>query len=400
MGKISKPLTGIKVLDFTHLLAGPYCTMLLGDMGADVVKVEPPGGGDSTRRQGPPFHNGQGLTFLAANRNKRSITLDLRSEADAASARALAQKADVIVENFRPGVMKRLGLDYQTLGAANPRLVFCSLSGFGQDGPYAEKGAFDLTVQAIGGYMSITGERDGAPIKLGTSAFDIVAGLHAFSGILAALYQREHTGRGRRIETSLLEGQVAFLVNAGLEYLLTGNNPEKWGSEHSQSAPYKAFRSKDGWVAIAAAVQPLFERFTQAMGRPDIAQDPRFAAPGDRVRNREALYEILDPLVANVPSSELMRRLEEAKVPCEPVNRMSEVFNDPQVLHRGMVQQVEHAAYGPVSLIGSAIKYDDVDLAADWQAPPLFGEHTAQVLRDWLGTPADGSNPQGEHHAN
>ncbi|MBK8739005.1 MAG: CoA transferase [Betaproteobacteria bacterium] len=387
MTDISKPLAGVKVLDFTHLLAGPYCTMLLGDMGADVVKVEPPGGGDSTRTQGPPFHNGQGLTFLAANRNKRSITLDLRDPAGAATAKALAREADIIVENFRPGVMKRLGLDYETLSALHPRLIFCSLSGFGHDGPYAEKGAFDLTVQAIGGYMSITGERDGPPIKLGTSAFDIVAGLHAFSGILAALYQREQTGRGRSIETSLLEGQVAFLINAGLEYLLTGKNPQKWGSEHSQAAPYKAFKAKDGWVAIAAAVQPLFERFVAALGRPDIAADPRFASPGDRVDHREALYALLDALVAEVPAKELMRRLEEAKVPCEPVNRMNEVFNDPQVLHRGMVQSVEHAVYGRVSLIGSAIKYNDVDLAADWRAPPLFGEHTAQVISDWLGTP-------------
>ncbi len=386
MAKISKPLTGVKVLDFTHLLAGPYCTMLLGDMGADVVKVEPPGGGDSTRRQGPPFHSGQGLTFLAANRNKRSIKLDLHAEADALTARSLAQQADVIVENFRPGVMKRLGLDYSSLKAKNPRLVFCSLSGFGQDGPYAEKGAFDLTVQAIGGYMSITGERNGRPIKLGTSAFDIVAGLHAFSGILAALYQRQQTGLGRHVETSLLEGQVAFLINAGLEYLLTGKNPEKWGSEHPQAVPYKAFKAKDGWVAIAAAVQPLFERFVEALRRPDIAKDPRFATPNARVDNRDALYALLDTLVADVSARELMRLLEKAKVPCEPVNQMSDVFKDPQVRHRGMIRDVEHAEYGRVSLIGSAIKYNDVDLAADWRAPPLFGEHTEQVVNEWLGT--------------
>lgn len=389
MTRVDKPLAGVKVLDFTHLLAGPYCTMLLGDMGADVVKVEPPGGGDSTRRQGPPFHNGQGLTFLAANRNKRSIMLDLRSEADASTALALAQQADVIVENFRPGVMKRLGLDYVSLKAKNPRLVFCSLSGFGHDGPYAEKGAFDLTVQAIGGYMSITGERDGAPIKLGTSAFDIVAGLHAFSGILAGLYQRQQTGLGRHVETSLLEGEVAFLINAGLEYLLTGENPGKWGSEHSQAVPYKAFKAKDGWVAIAAAVQPLFERFTQALGWADIARDPRFATPDARVENRDALYAILDPIVAEMPSEDLMALLEKAQVPSAPVNQMSDVFNDPQVRHRGMIQEVEHAEYGRVSLIGSAIKFDDLDLAADWRAPPLFGEHTEQVLADWLGASSE-----------
>lgn len=389
MTATSKPLAGIKVLDFTHLLAGPYCTMLLGDMGADVVKIEPPGGGDSTRSQGPPFHNGQGLTFLAANRNKRSVMLDLRSEKGAQVAKAMAAKADVIVENFRPGVMKRLGLDYDTVSKTNARLIFCSLSGFGHDGPYAEKGAFDLTVQAIGGYMSLTGERNGAPIKLGTSAFDIVAGLHAFSGILGSLYQREQTGKGRRVETSLLEGQIAFLINAGLEYLLTGNNPSKWGSEHPQAAPYKAFKTKDGWVAIAAAIQPLYERFVDAIGRAELATDPRFATPPARVENRDALYAILDAVVVEIPMRDLMQRLDAAKVPCEPVNQMSDVFKDPQVLHRGMVKEVEHTAYGRVSLIGSAIKYSDVDLSAGWLPPPLFGEHTQEVVDEWVGAAPD-----------
>lgn len=379
-----KPLSGIKVLDFTHLLAGPYCTMLLGDMGADVVKVEPPGG-DSTRHQGPPFHQGLGLTYLAANRNKRSVTLDLRNAEARAVGQALAAKADVIVQNFRPGVMERLGLDYVRLAKVNPRLVYCSLSGFGLSGPLAEKGAFDLTIQAIGGYMSITGERGGAPVKLGTSAFDLVAGLHALSGILAALVQRDRTGRGEHVQTSLLEGEVAFLVNAGLEAVLAGTEPTKWGSEHAQAVPYKAFQVSDGWIAIAAAVQPLFEAFVKVIGLEELIRDPRFATPKDRVTHRTELYDILDRHLLNTKVEELVRQLDAVGVPCAPVNSVGEVMRHPQVLECGMLKEVQHPSYGVVSLIGSAIKFADTDLSQGWRAPPLLGEHTQDVIKEWGG---------------
>ena len=255
MQEASKPLSGIRVLDFSRFFAGPYCAQLLGDLGADVVKVESPGGGDPLRQQGPPFIHGNGITWYATNRNKRSITLDLRSADGSSTARDLCLKADVVIENFRPDIMGRMGLDYASLAVQAPRLVYASISGFGPDGPDAGLGAFDLTIQGVGGYMSITGPREGAPVKLGTSGFDMLAGMNCHSAILAALLQRERTGKGQHVTTSLLESEVAFLANAALEYLMTGQEPQKWGSEHAQQVPYKAFETSDGWAVIGAGFQ-------------------------------------------------------------------------------------------------------------------------------------------------
>lgn len=378
-----KPLAGIKVLDFTRLFAGPFCTMLLGDLGADVVKVEAPEG-DPIRYQGPPFHKDHAFSFLAANRNKRSILIDMKTQDGRALARRLALAADVIVENFRPDVMDRLGLDYETLAAENPRLIFVSMSGFGANGPYSEKGAFDLTIQAEGGYMSLTGERDGAPIKLGTSAFDLVCGQYAMGAVATALFDRARTGKGQRIETSLFESEISFLVDAGIEYLTTGVSKGKWGSEHAQQVPYKAFEAADGWVVIGAGVQNLFERFLKVIARTDLLADPRFADLSGRVANRDALHAILDAEVRRFTVEELVAQLNAAKVPCSPINNMEQVFNHPQALHRAMVQQVEHPQYGPLSVIGPAVKYSGFDVAAGWTAPPLLGEHTQAVTADWL----------------
>jgi succinate--hydroxymethylglutarate CoA-transferase len=379
-----KPLSGIKVLDFTRLFAGPFCTMLLGDLGADVVKVEAPEG-DPIRYQGPPFYKSHAFSFLAANRNKRSIVIDMRSAEGKALALELARKADVIVENFRPGVMQRMGLGYETLAAQNPRLIFVSMSGFGASGPYSEKGAFDLTIQAEGGYMSITGERNGAPIKLGTSAFDLVCGQYAMSAIATALFDRERTGKGQRIETSLFESEITYLMDAGMQYLTTGESKGKWGSEHAQLVPYKAFQAADGWVVIGAGVQNLFERFLQVIGRADLLTDARFSDLKARVANRDALHEILDAELRRFKVAELVEKLDAAKVPCSPINNMEQVFTHPQALHRGMVQKVEHAGYGEVNVIGPAVKYGGFDIAAEWSAPPLLGEHNDIVKKDWLG---------------
>jgi succinate--hydroxymethylglutarate CoA-transferase len=379
-----KPLTGIKVLDFTRLFAGPFCTMLLGDLGADVVKVEAPEG-DPIRYQGPPFYKNHAFSFLAANRNKRSVVIDMRSAEGKSLALELAQKADVIVENFRPGVMQRMGLGYETLAAKNSRLIFVSMSGFGASGPYSEKGAFDLTIQAEGGYMSITGERNGTPIKLGTSAFDLVCGQYAMSAITTALFDRERTGKGQLIETSLFEGEITYLMDAGMQYLTTGESKGKWGSEHAQLVPYKAFQAADGWVVIGAGVQNLFERFLQVIGRTDLVTDPRFADVKARVANRDEVHKILDAEVRRFKVAEIVEKLDAAKVPCSPINNMEQVFTHPQALHRGMVQKVEHADYGEVNVIGPAVKYGGFDIAADWSAPPLLGEHNDTVKKDWLG---------------
>jgi len=379
-----KPLTGIKVLDFTRLFAGPFCTMLLGDLGADVAKVEAPEG-DPIRYQGPPFYKKHSFSFLAANRNKRSITIDIKSSEGKTLARKLALAADVIVENFRPGVMKRLGLDYESLRTERPGLIYVSMSGFGGDGPFSEVGAFDLTIQAEGGYMSLTGERNGEPIKLGTSAFDLVCGQYAMGAVMTALFDRTRTGKGQLIETSLFEGEISFLVDAGMQYLTTGVSKGKWGSEHAQLVPYKAFEASDGWVVIGAGAQNLFERFLEVIGRMDMLADARFAELSGRVTNRDTLYEILDKEVRRFTVADLVKKLADAQVPCSPINNMEQVFNHPQALHRGMVQKVEHADYGPLSVIGPAVKYSGFDVASEWQAPPLLGEHTEAVSKDWLG---------------
>ena len=380
-----KPLSGIRVLDFTRFYAGPFCTMLLGDLGADVVKVEVPGNGDPLREQGPPFYKGHGMSFLAGNRNKRSVVLDMKTAHGKSLAFDLARKADVIVDNFRPGVMGRLGLGYDEVAAANPQVVYASISGMGADGPDADIGTFDLTIQAIGGFMSITGERNSRPIKLGTSVFDLVCAQYAMGAIVTALFDRTRTGRGQRIETSRLESEITFLVDAGIEYLVMGQVREKWGSEHAALVPYKAFKTADGWAVIGAGNQNLFAAFLKVIGREDLKADPRFSTVADRVKNREQLYEILDREVLAHKTSDLMKALRAAKVPCGPVNDMKQVFTHPQALHRGMVQKVRHPHYGEISVIGPAVKYSGCDITQGWTAPPEVGEHTTEVLHEWLG---------------
>jgi succinate---hydroxymethylglutarate CoA-transferase len=380
----NKPLSGMRVVDFSRFFAGPYCAQLLGDLGAEVVKVELPGNGDPLRIQGPPFLHGNGITFLATNRNKRSLTLDMQTEDGRKVARRLCLKADVVLENFRPDVMPRLGLGYESLAKDNPRLVYASISGFGADGPDMNLGAFDLTIQAVGGYMSITGERGRAPIKLGTSAFDMLAGMNCHSAILAALLQRSVTGKGQKVETSLLEAEVAFLVNAALEYLITGVEPRKWGSEHAQQVPYKAFKTADGWAVIGAGFPNFYEAFCKLLGREDLLTDPRFADMPGRVTNREVLYGILDAEVVKHKTGKLIGELEAAKVPCAPVNNMQQVFSHRQVRHRGMQQTLHHPGYGDVPSLGAAAKYSGFEVTAGWTAPPLLGEDSDAVLREWL----------------
>ena len=304
-------------------------------------------------------------------------------------ARDLCLKADVVIENFRPDVMPRLGLDYASMAGENPRMVYASISGFGADGPDMKLGAFDLTIQAVGGYMSITGERGGAPIKLGTSAFDLITGMNCHAAILAALLQRSVTGKGQKIETSLLESEVAFLINAALEYLMTGEEPQKWGSEHAQIVPYKAFKTADGWVVIGAAYPNLYAGFCKVLGRTDLVTDPRFADMPGRVTNREELYRILDAEVAKHSTAEMMAGLEAAKVPFAPVNNMQQVFSHRQVKHRGMLQTLHHPVYGDVPSLGAAVKYSGFEVTEGWSAPPLLGEDTDAVLREWLSLSDD-----------
>lgn len=349
-----------------------------------MVKVEIPGDGDPLRIQGPPFHHGNGITFYATNRNKRSLTLDMQTDEGKKVARRLCLKADVMLDNFRPDVMPRLGLGYESLAKENPRLVYASISGFGADGPDMKQGAFDLTIQAVGGYMSITGERGGAPIKLGTSAFDMLAGMNCHAAIIAALLQRSVTGLGQKVETSLIEAEVAFLVNAALEYLITGVEPQKWGSEHAQQVPYKAFHTADGWAVIAAGFPNLYRDFCKVLGREDLITDPRFADMANRVTHRDALYGILDAEVLKHATASIIAALDAMKVPCAPVNNMQQVFSHRQVKHRRMQIVLNHPVYGEVPSLGAAAKYSSFEVTDGWTAPPLLGEDTDAVLREWL----------------
>lgn len=399
---MSKPLSGLKVLDLTRFYAGPFCTMLLGDHGADIAKVEAPGG-DQTRRQGPPFMAENGMSFFASNRNKRSIVIDTKKAEGRELLVELAKKADIVVENFRPSVLKRMGIDYETISATNPGVIYASLSALGSDGPEAERGGFDVTVQAEFGFMSISGERNGKPIKQGTSVFDLVTGLYAYAGIVSALLQKAKTGKGQRVETSLMEAQATFLVDAAMEYLISGHIRKRWGSEHPQIVPYKAFATADGYLVIGAGYQTVYEPFARAIGREDLIADLRFATMRDRVVNREKMYEILDAEIARYTTDKLIEKLNAAGIPNAPVNDMSQVFKHPQLLHRGMLLHLQHPVYGSAPTLGSAIKYSNFDIANGWQPPPLLNEGAADIVAEWLGAgshggaiPAENVDPRGE----
>lgn len=380
----AKPLSGVKVLDFSRILAGPFCTMLLGDLGADVVKVES-FEGDPIRDQGPPFYNHMSMGFMAANRNKRSLCADLKDPDDIAKIKSLAQVADVVVESFRPGVMERLGIGPDDMMALNPRLIYARISGMGASGPLKNQGAFDLTTQALGGFMSITGEKDGPPVKLGTSVFDLVTGQYAMGAITAALHQRHHTGQGALIETSLYEGLISFLVDAGMEWLLMGTLRERLGSEHASLVPYRAFRTADGWLIIAAGVQAHYKQFVELLGLPELADDSRFAELRDRVKNRKALDTYLDPAVERFSTDAMCQKLESAGIPCSRVNTLDTVFTDDQTLARNMVVPIQHEDGTSTPVIGPAVKYSSFDVAKGWTAPPSLGADTDSVLVDWLG---------------
>lgn len=384
MAGAEKPLAGIKVLDLTRFYAGPFCSMHLGDHGADVLKIELPSG-DPTRRQGPPFHGGNGMTFMAANRNKRSLVLDAKTDEGRKLLFRLACAADVVVENFRPPVLERMGIDYETVAAANPQIIYSSLSALGADGPQAERGGFDLTVQAEFGFMSISGEKGGKSIKQGTSTFDLVSGLYAFSGVLAALLHRNRTGEGQVVQTSLMEAEVSFLVDAAMEYLLAGSVRQKWGSEHSQIVPYKAFSTADGEMVVGAGYQSVYEPFCRAIGREDLIADPRFATLEDRVINRDAIYNILDAELLNHDNASLHARLEQAGVPHAPVNDIARTFAHPQLLHRDMLLELNHPVYGPTATIGAPLKYSGFKIDDNWRAPPLLDEGGSDAVAEWLG---------------
>jgi len=378
------PLAGIRVLDLTRVLAGPYCTMFLGDLGAEVVKIEQPGVGDDTRGWGPPFANGESAYFLCINRNKKSLTIDLKSAQGIALVRQLAERADVLIENFRPGAMEQFGLGYARLHATNPKLIYASLSGFGADGPMADMPGYDLIVQAWGGLMSITGSEESGPLKVGVAIIDLIAGLMLGKSIAAALYAREKIGVGQKLDTSLLEAEVAVLINAGSNYLVSGKVPGRWGNAHPTIVPYQSFQTEDSHLVVGVASEGIWKRFCAALGKSELTRDPHFERNSNRVANREALIPVLAEIFRSQNNESWLRLLNEAEVPCAPIQTIDRVFQSPQVLHRKMLLEVEHPTAGTVRMAGLPVKFSATP-ATIRLPPPLLGEHSEQVLSSWLG---------------
>ena len=381
------PLSGVRVLDLTRVVAGPYCSMFLGDLGAEVVKVEQPGAGDDTRGWGPPFAGGESAYYLCINRNKQSLTLDLKSKRAVELLRDLVKVADVIIENFRPGTMERLGLGEKELRELNPRLIYASLTGFGADGPMSDWPGYDLIVQAWGGLMSITGTPEGEPVKVGVAIIDLVAGLMLGKAVAAALFAREKIGVGQRIDTSLLEAEVASLINVGSNYLVGGKVPRRWGNAHPNIVPYQNFQTADGYLVIGVASEVIWKRFCEAVGQRDLINDPRFADNSKRVDNRSELIAILSKTFLQRRNDAWFKLLTDAEVPCAPVQTIDQVFQAPQILQRDMLIEVDHPTAGKVRMAGIPVKFS-VTPASVRMPPPLLGEHNDAILRTWLGMSA------------
>ncbi len=384
----SRLLEGIRVLDLSRIIAGPFCSQILGDMGAEVIKVEQPGVGDDSRTWGPPFKNGESVYFFCINRNKKSITVNMKDPRGRAIIRELARRSDVLLENFKPGTLAKLGLDWDVLRQDNPRLIFCAISGFGRTGPAALRGGYDVIVQAMGGLMSITGEPGGPPVKVGVAMTDICTALYAHGAILAALHARERTGEGQRIDLSLLETQIAALINIASSYLNAGEIPGKWGTAHVNIVPYQAFRMKDGFMIIGAANDRLWVKLCEAIGLPEVARDPTYATNAQRVEHRAEIVRLLEARLATKTRTEWEAILAPLGIPCGPINRMDEVFADPQVQHLQMALEAEHPQAGIIRMVRNPVSFSrtPVDLR---QVPPRLGEHTEEVFRDLLGYSAE-----------
>ncbi|MEK9831248.1 MAG: CaiB/BaiF CoA-transferase family protein [Rhodospirillaceae bacterium] len=389
-------LSGVTVLDLTRVLAGPYCTQLLGDLGADVIKIERPGAGDDTRRFAPPFMAGpdgedtsESAYFMSANRNKRSVEVDLTSETGQALVRELAMKADVLVENFKTGNLAKYGLGYDDLKDANPKLVYCSITGFGQTGPYATRPGYDFLIQGMGGIMSITGEAEGEPQKVGVPIADIMSGMFAAVAVNGALRHAAVTGQGQYIDIGMLDTQVAWLVNQGMNFLHSGQ-AERLGNAHPNIVPYQVFATADGHIVVAVGNDNQFRTFAGILGEPELADQPLFATNDSRVRNRQEVVAHIQAIMQTKPSAYWLAELEANKIGCGPINTLDQVFEDPHVKAREMVVNIPHPLAGPdgAQLIASPLRLSETPVEYRHH-PPLLGQHTDEVLRDVLGYDAD-----------
>jgi crotonobetainyl-CoA:carnitine CoA-transferase CaiB-like acyl-CoA transferase len=384
-----KALEGIRVLDLTRALAGPFCTLMLGDNGADVIKVEIPGTGDDTRKWGPPFIGEESAYYLSINRNKRSLTLNLQDTQAQEVFMKLAKDIDVVVENFTPGVMGRFGLDYDAVKAVNPKVVYCSISGFGQDGPYRNRPAYDQIMQGVGGLMSITGEPDGEPQKIGIAVTDIGAGMWSAFAIMAALHHREKSGEGQYIDISMLDAQVAWLTYQAAFFFANGEAPKRMGAAHPTLVPYQAFMCNDGkYINVAVGSERIWGRFCQGMNREDLKDHPDYATNSVRVNHRGAMVSMLQEIFLTRPVAEWVEDLQAANVPCGPINDLADVFADPQVLARNMYLEMPHPTLGSIKQTGLPIKFSLTPGGLD-RHPPLLGEHNQEILQSLGYSDAD-----------
>lgn len=372
-------LSNLCIVDLSRNVAGPLCTMYMADLGAEVIKIERPDGGDSTRKHGPPFINEESAYYLSLNRNKKSVAIDLKTAAGKEVLHRLLSRADVIVNNFRPGVMKRLGFDYETLREDYPSLIYCSITGFGTDGPWAERHAYDHIMQGFSGFMSVTGPEQVGNYRVGISIGDIITGLHALYGIQAALYKRKETGKGYFVETSLLESMVASLTFQAGHYFATGEAPTPHGNDHPMIQPYGTFRTKDGMINLCVGNNPMFERLCNAINRPDISKDRRFTHNPDRVQHRAELRVLLETAFTVQETEFLVEHLGKEGVACGPVNNIAQVFKHPQVLHRKMLLETEHPTAGKINLTGFPVKFSEEGPSLQYP-PPVLGDYTHSLL--------------------
>ncbi|MEM2338260.1 MAG: CaiB/BaiF CoA-transferase family protein [Candidatus Bathyarchaeia archaeon] len=379
------PLKGIRILDLSRILTGPFCSMILADLGAEVIKVEMPRSGDDARLWGPPFIRGESAYFLCLNRNKKSITLNLKSEKGKAIIYKLVKECDVLLENFKPGVTKRLGVDYETISKINPRIIYCSITGFGQTGPYQDYPAYDIVIEGMGGLMGITSEPDRPPRGVGIAIADIGAGMYAAIAILAALIAREKTGKGQWIDVSLLDSTVSLMTHMAANYFATGIVPKRDGSTHPNIAPYQCFKARDGkYLTVAVGNDRIWRNFCEALGLADLAENPKFSTNPKRVKNRDELIPTLEKIFLNKTRDEWIDILLKKGVPCGPVYAIDEVFRDPQVLHRKMLVEIEHPKAGTIKQIGIPMKFSETP-GEIRTAPPLLGQHTDEILKNLLG---------------
>ncbi len=394
---MSGPLSGLVVFDLTRILAGPSCTQILGDLGAEVIKIERPNVGDDTRNFAPPYlptgsgeESSESAYFAGTNRNKRSVTLNLSDPEGQAIAKKMIAKADILTENFKTGTLAKYGLDYTSLHPEFPRLIYCSVTGFGHTGPYAARPAYDALIQGMGGVMSITGEPKGAPMKVGVSIADLMSGMYASVAILAAVRHQHLTGKGQHLDISMLDAHVAWLANQGMNYLATGENPPRLGNDHPNIVPYQVMPSSDGYFVLSVGNDATFQRFCKVASCEQLLEDTRFSTAVARVKNRDEVTEVLNDITSKHPSSWWLENLEKEKVGCGPIHTLDQVFADPQVQSREMVIEMDHPATDgrPAKLIASPLKMSETPVSYR-RPPPMLGEHTEEVLDEFLGMSAD-----------